>query len=91
MSKFVVTENTPGCLPEEDEPPTFDNFDEAARYAEEHQLVSLTDTLADNNTLFTISRDSDHESFLTIHVLTNAGPDRVIEVMKLTDSMQYAT
>jgi hypothetical protein len=37
-ANYVVIENTPGYLPEDDDPPTFDNYSQALTYlAEKHK------------------------------------------------------
>ena len=35
MSNYIVTENTPGYLPDDDEPAVFDSFADALAYAAE--------------------------------------------------------
>ncbi len=86
MTQFIVIENTPGYLPEDDDPATFALLEDAQRYAAELAqdcADSWNDSREDDATLATVSRE--HETLWRI--VSDAPHDlgRVVEILPLED------
>lgn len=86
--RYVVVENTPGYLPEEEDPATFETFAEAEAYAYERAAEACdawNESREDDMTLASVSRE--HETLWRI--VSDAPHDlgRVVEILPVEDQV----
>lgn len=84
---YVVVENTPGYLPEEDEPAIFATFEEAEGYADE-RAREAGEQRAEHDSTANVYRESE-----TLWRITSDYPhtlDRVVEILEEEDGTSQA-
>jgi hypothetical protein len=88
MPQYIVIENTPGYLPEEDDPATFEDLADARTYASD-RLSSLLDSLLwDTDDLSVLSISGSFQEDRSVYVTdTRRAHDlgRVIEILDYTE------
>lgn len=80
--RYVVVENTPGYLPEDDDPATFDTFDEALDYASD-RATYLVEELDYREVDRSIDRERETASAWFQYRYSTNDLGRVIEVSRL--------